>query len=98
MLVLSYHLPAVIRLQNWQLLFSLERDGYSHHTFFDKLNRNEETILVIQDRHGHNFGAFCTSIWESARGFTGDYNSWIFTFRKGEDLHLWPATGNNEMY
>ena len=47
MLVLSYHLPAVIRLQNWELLFSLERDGYSHHTIFDKLNQNEETILVI---------------------------------------------------
>lgn len=47
MLVLSYHLPAVIRLQNWQLLFSLSRDGYSHHTFFEKLEDNEETILVV---------------------------------------------------
>ena len=98
MLVLSYHLPAVLRLQNWQLLYSLSRDGYSHHTFFDKLKDNEETILVIKDTHGHKFGAFCTSVWQPTRNFTGDTISWIFTFHKGDDLHLWPATGENEMF
>lgn len=61
MLVLSYYLPAMLRLQNWELLFALSRDGYSYHTFFDKLQSSEWTMLLIKDKKGNRFGAFCTA-------------------------------------
>jgi hypothetical protein len=35
--VLTYHLPGTVRLQNWQLLYTIDRDGYSYVTFFDKI-------------------------------------------------------------
>jgi hypothetical protein len=98
MLVLSYHLPAVLRLQNWILLFSLNHDGYSHHTFFDKVGEHEETILVIKDTNGHKFGAYCTGVWHPQRGFVGDSTSWVFSFHKGDDLNLWPGTGDSDMF
>ena len=36
-LVLNYHLPGYLRMCNWRLLYSLERDGYSYLNFFEKL-------------------------------------------------------------
>lgn len=98
MLVLSYYLPAMLRLQNWELLFKLSRDGYSYHTFFDKLKSNDWTILLIKDTQGNRFGAFCTSQFEPERGFSGDCSSWVFSFYKGDNLNLWQATGQNDMY
>lgn len=98
MLVLTYHLPAVIRMNNWELLYSINRDGYSSENFFAKIKDHEYTMLVIKDQRGHVFGAFCTEEWQHARGFRGNGESWVYTFHNGEDLHLSPATGMNEMY
>ena len=63
MKVLAYHLPGAIRLSKWSLLFTPVRDGYSHLTFFEKLEEYEETILVIKDTRGYVFGAFLTEEW-----------------------------------
>ena len=61
--VLSYHLPGGIRLSKWELLFTTARDGYSHLTYFEKLEDMPETLLVIKDKKGYTFGAFCTEQW-----------------------------------
>ena len=72
MLVLSYNLPAVIRMNNWELLYSINRDGYSYENFFERVREREYTMLVVQDKRGHVFGAFCTGEWTYERGFNGN--------------------------
>jgi len=36
--VLTNHLPSNYRLLHWNLLFSIEWDGCSHYTFYDKVS------------------------------------------------------------
>lgn len=98
MLVLNYHMPAHLRMCNWKLLYTLDRDGYSYINFFERLSGVDETILIVEDTMGHKFGALCTGTWNEKRGFQGDGCSWVFTFHDSEDLKLWPATGLHEMY
>lgn len=96
--VLSYHLPGGIRLCQWSLLFTPARDGFSHLTFFEKLENHEETILVIKDTRGYVFGALCTEEWRETPHFYGDGYSFVFTFRDGDDLELYPASGEADLY
>ena len=96
--VLSYHLPSTIRLNKWELLFTTRRDGYSNLTFFSKLEDMTETILVIKDSQGYVFGALTTEEWQNRNGFYGDGYSFVFTFKDGDDLQLYPATGECEFY
>ena len=98
MRVLAYHLPGGIKLSKWSLLFSPGRDGYSHLTFFRKLEEHEQTILIIKDSRGYIFGAFLTEEWHNTANFYGDGFSFVFTFRDGDDLELYPATGETDNY
>ena len=98
MRVLAYHLPGAIRLSKWSLLYTPSKNGYSHLTFFDKLDGNVETLLVIKDTRGYVFGAFMTEEWRMTSSFYGDGYSFVFTFRDGDDLELYPATGDNDNY
>jgi len=93
MLVLSYNLPVFVKMCNWRLAFTLERDGQTIHNFFEKVWGIEVTLLVIEDSNGHKFGALCTSEWHQKNAFQGDSNSWVYTFHTGDDLQLWIATG-----
>ena len=98
MRVLAYHLPGAIRLSTWKLLYTPTRDGYSHLTFFEKLEDHEETVLVIKDTRGYIFGAFLTQEWHNTRNFYGDGYSFVFTFRDADDLEIYPATGETDNY
>lgn len=98
MKVLSYYLPAVVRLQNQRLLYSLNKHGFSYHTFFERLQFSEETILIIEDTKGHKFGAYISERMQNKDGFAGNGSSWVFTYHDTEDLQLWQATGMNDMF
>jgi hypothetical protein len=58
MSVLTHHLPMNYRLLPWHLLYCIERDGYSHHTFFDKVSGQCAYLLLIRDSLNHVFGAY----------------------------------------
>ena len=96
--VLSYHLPAIVRLFNWQLVFTTTRDGYSPLNFFEKCGHHEYTVIVIKDTLGFVFGAFCAEEWSNGTGFKGNGDAFVFTFRDGDDLEIFPATGADDQY
>ena len=96
--VLGYHLPGTSRLSPWTLLFTPRKHGYSYLTFFEKLAEAEETLLVVKDTKGYVVGAFLTEEWHSTDNFYGDGYSFVFTFRDGDDLEIYPASGENELY
>ena len=65
---------------------------------FSKLADAEYTLLVIKDDMDHIFGAFCTEAWKESNDFSGTGESFVFTFRQGDDLELSATTGLDENY
>ena len=49
-------LPPIIRMREWERLFSLDVDGVSLKTFYSNVHSHTATILVIQDSNGWKFG------------------------------------------
>ena len=39
-----------------------------------------------------------TEEWRNSSNFSGDGYSFVFTFRDGDDLEIYPATGQTEYY
>jgi len=53
---------------------------------------------VIKDRVGYIFGAFCAEEWKNSNVFFGNGDAFVFTFRNGDDLEIYPATGMDTQY
>ena len=52
----------------------------------------------MKDTKGYLFGAFCTEEWKYAKNFYGDGYSFVFTFREGDDLEIYRASGEDDHY
>jgi len=98
MSVLTHHLPMNYRLLPWHLLYSIERDGYSHHTFFDKVARQCAYVLLVRDSLNHVFGAFLSQTIKNRSVYTGDGDCFVFTFHDDEDLEVFGSTGRNSKF
>ena len=98
MRALAQHMPGATRLSKWSLLYTPSRDGSSYLSFFKKLDDNEQTILVIKDTGGFVFGAFLSEEWRCTSDFYGNGLSFVFSFRDGEDLEIYRATGLTDKY
>jgi TLD len=57
------HFPPMYRAKDWELLFTLNRDGVSLGTFYDRCKTWTITLLVVQDSNGWVFGGFCNETW-----------------------------------
>ena len=57
-LYLTLHLPPPLRMREWELLFSIDRDGTSLQTFYRSLEDNDEAVILIQDDLDGIFGVF----------------------------------------
>lgn len=74
-------LPSMIKMADWQLVYSLNRDGISMLTFFDKCKHHPNTFLVVQDFQGKVFGGYCNEAWKIASSFYGTGENFLFTFK-----------------
>ena len=79
-MMISLHLPPILKLREWKQLFSIEIDGTSMETFYDSVSENESTILLIQDEDDQIFGSFNTGTWYRQKAFFGDGQNFIFKF------------------
>lgn len=48
-MMISLHLPPLIKLREWKRLFSIEQEGTSMNTFYQCLEENDDTVILIQD-------------------------------------------------
>ena len=53
---------------------------------------------MAKDSQGHVFGAFLTEEWRNTRDFYGDGFSFVFTFHSGDDLEIYPASGETDFF
>jgi hypothetical protein len=89
---LAAALPALQRRKPWTLLYSTARDGTSLATLLRKAGaaaggRAAPTVLLVRDRHGTVFGAYCTEPWRATTGrFFGTGESWVFRLCPGAPM------------
>uniref|UniRef100_A0A6U0TZV2 Oxidation resistance protein 1 n=1 Tax=Pinguiococcus pyrenoidosus TaxID=172671 RepID=A0A6U0TZV2_9STRA len=64
MLHVSRCLPALVRMHNWKLLYSMRSHGASFSTLARRVKMYENTLLVVHTTNGEVFGGFATRPWE----------------------------------
>lgn len=88
--------PSMVRMEDWQLVYSLNRDGISMLSFFEKCRHYKTTLIVIQDMQGTVFGGFCTETWKISSQFYGTGENFLFTFKHGADPRVFRWTGMDD--
>ena len=77
---LGVNVPAIYRIKEWNLIFSINTDGVSMHTFYSKVEKYCPTIILIKDTKGNVFGAYVSEPWHSLSRFYGTGESFLFKF------------------
>ena len=68
-------------------------------TFLEKLQYQDSTLIVIEDKHGWKFGGFCTEEWTvNSKQFYGSGENFVYTFKDGDNIDVYHATGENFMF
>lgn len=57
------HFPSIIKTNDWELLYSLNSDGVSVGTFYERCKYWKLSLIVIKEKGGYIFGGFCTENW-----------------------------------
>lgn len=81
-------------MSNWELLYSMNKDGCSVGTLYDRCKNNKTTLLVVQDSKGWIFGGFCNETWHPSNKFYGTGENFLFTFKDGIKPEIYRWTGD----
>lgn len=102
--ILQAAMPARCRIcQDWKLIYSSRRDGYSLSTLFQRNKKYHDCpcILAVKDDKGTVFGAWSTESFHVQNGHygTGECFLWRVTRGgKGVVVEKYGATGKNPYY
>lgn len=88
----------MLTMCDWELIYSLNRDGISMLTFFEKCKRNSDTILVVQDFQGTIFGGYCAEPWRVSSNFYGNGENMLFTFKHGPSPKVFRWSGMDDQF
>lgn len=84
-------------MREWKLLFSINKDGVSFHTFYHNLKNRDNTVILIRDQLGKVFGAYMCEEWHKTLHFYGMGESFVFHFDKiTKRIAVHRYTGANE--
>jgi hypothetical protein len=73
-------MPALVKMREWKLLFTIATDGVSYTTFYENLRDRDNTVLLIKDTKGKVFGAYLSEAWHKTLHFYGMGESFVFSF------------------
>lgn len=90
------HFPSMMMTMDWTLVYSINRDGDSVGTFFEKCKDWKYTLIVVKESKGWIFGGFCSEKWRSSLKFYGTGESFLFTFKDGSVPIAYYWTGLND--
>jgi hypothetical protein len=91
-------MPGLYKIARWNLLYRISLHGVSMNTFYQRLAGASASLVIIEDEHGHKFGAMAHENWDRGNSFYGSSQTFVFTFHDGDQIQTWEATGKNEMY
>jgi len=96
--VLYTFLPPRSKLRDWELLFCTSTHGVSMNTFYNKTRDFEPTILLVEDAHGHVFGAYTSESWLKQKGFYGTGETFLFKLRPTDQRGAWKWAEKNSYF
>ena len=79
-------------------VFSITIDGCALKTFYNKCQDINNSILVIKDDDDNIFGAYASECFEPNKKFSGTGECFLFTFYKGNKIHVFNSTGINRFF
>jgi len=79
-------------------VFSMSVDGCALKTFYNKSDGINNSILIIKDDEDNIFGAYASECFEPNKNFSGTGECFLFTFYKGNKIHVFNSTGINRFY
>ena len=88
----------MVRMMDWRLVYSMNRDGVSMLSFFEKCRSCTYTLLVVQDFEGHVFGGFCNEPWKISSTFYGTGENFLYTFKKKNEAIVYRWTGLDDQF
>lgn len=84
-------------MREWKLLYSVNIDGVSFHTFYANTKDRDNTVIIIKDEKGKVFGAYCCEAWRKSLHFYGLGESFVYSFDKTtKRIEVYRYTGANE--
>lgn len=96
---LNNNLPYYQQYKNLILLYSMNVDGTSIKTFYDKCKDKGSTILLIKDDENNVFGAYANEEYKyNPNNFYGTGETFLFTFYNTNTIHCFLPTGENDNY
>jgi hypothetical protein len=60
--------------------------GISMTTFIENCKGEDVTLMILEDSHGYKFGSFVFDDWKHRKKFYGSGESFVYTFKDGEDV------------
>ncbi len=93
--IISYFLPPLVRMREWRLLYSIRTDGESLQTFYSKLKKRNNTLILIKDEDNYIFGAYCCEPWHISNYFYGKGESFTFSFKDEDDIKVYNWSGQD---
>jgi len=100
-IMIGRFLPPIIRMREWERLYSIDVDGVSLSTFYKNMHGHTATILIMQDSGGWKFGWYSSSDWHIKKHFYGTGESFLFTFKDTEEeiaVYKWTGLNDNIQY
>ena len=67
-------------------------------TFYQRLSSATASLVIIEDENGYKFGAMVHENWDRGTQFYGSAETFVFTFKDGDQVEHWEATGKNDMF
>ncbi|EFO82531.1 hypothetical protein CRE_00761 [Caenorhabditis remanei] len=101
---LMSYMPERLQLVTPTLAYQLSQDGTSFYNFWNKIDRLDQTIIIIKSTTGAIFGAYCSSTWaerhdrkERTRSkYWGTGESYVFRMNKDMELpEIYQWVGNS---
>ncbi|UMM41634.1 hypothetical protein L5515_017808 [Caenorhabditis briggsae] len=100
---LMSYMPERLQLVTPTLAYQLSQDGTSFYNFWSKVDKLDQTIIIIKSTSGAIFGAYCSSTWserhdrkERTRSkYWGTGESYVFRMNKEMELpEIYTWVGN----
>ncbi|CAK65533.1 unnamed protein product (macronuclear) [Paramecium tetraurelia] len=93
-------IPAIYRLSNWSIKFTIDNDGSSYEQLLLSLQYQNPFFFTIKDKDGKVFGAYVSSeLQGSKKGFHGTGETFLFQQDELQMIpYYWKETNNDFVY
>uniref|UniRef100_A0A8B9JRX0 TLDc domain-containing protein n=1 Tax=Astyanax mexicanus TaxID=7994 RepID=A0A8B9JRX0_ASTMX len=94
---LSQHLPEVLSLCEWMLIYQTQTHGSSLRTLYRATEQLERCmVLILRDTYGQVFGVVCSAPLRVSSSYYGTGQTFLFSFSPHLQVYKW--TGVNSYF